>query len=141
MKKNPAPTLARIGKSDLEKLSHFRHRLRQFLRLSELLCKESGLTALQYQMLLHVMGNPGRQWASISELAERLQSHHHGVVALLNRCEALKLCERRPGRDDQRVVEIHLLPKGQQLLEKVAAKHLGELQTLLKEISALQLQW
>lgn len=139
MKKQSPSIAASIGKGDLEQLSQFRYRLRQFLRVSELICKESRITPLQYQLLLHVMGNPGRSWASISELAERLQAHHHGVVTLVNRCEAIGLCERRAGRDDQRVVEIHLLPKGKQLLEKVAMRHLGEVQSLIKELSPRQM--
>ena len=126
---------ARLGKADFERLSRFRHRLRRFLRFSEELCKDWGLTSLQYQLLLHVMGVPGRDWATISELAERLQAHHHGVVALVDRCERLDLLERRPGRADQRVVEIHLLPKGEKLLASIAALHQDELQLLLSEFS------
>jgi DNA-binding MarR family transcriptional regulator len=125
-----------MGKADFERLSHFRHRLRRFLRFSEELCKHQGLTSLQYQLLLHVMGFPGRAWATIGELAECLQAQHHGVVALVDRCERLALLERRPGRDDQRVVEIHLLPKGERLLARVAAQHQDELQLLLREFAA-----
>lgn len=127
---------SRMGKADFERLSRFRHRLRRFLRFSEELCKRQGLTSLQYQLLLHVMGFPGRAWATIGELAERLQAQHHGVVALVDRCERLALLERRPGRDDQRVVEIHLLPKGEKLLARVAAQHQDELQLLLREFAA-----
>lgn len=127
---------SRMGKADFERLSHFRHRLRRFLRFSEELCKRQGLTSLQYQLLLHVMGFPGRAWATIGELAERLQAQHHGVVALVDRCERLALLERRPGRDDQRVVEIHLLPKGEKLLARLADQHRDELQLLLREFAA-----
>lgn len=130
-----SPRRSRLGKADFERLSRFRHRLRRFLRFSEELCKDWGLTSLQYQLLLHVMGVPGRDWATISELAERLQAHHHGVVALVDRCEKLDLLERRPGRADQRVVEIHLLPKGEKLLASIAALHQDELQLLLREFS------
>lgn len=130
-----SPRRSRLGKADFERLSRFRHRLRRFLRFSEELCRDWGLTSLQYQLLLHVMGVPGRDWATISELAERLQAHHHGVVALVDRCERLDLLERRPGRADQRVVEIHLLPKGEKLLASIAALHQDELQLLLSEFS------
>jgi len=130
-----SPRRSRLGKTDFERLSRFRHRLRRFLRFSEELCRDWGLTSLQYQLLLHVMGVPGRDWATISELAERLQAHHHGVVALVDRCEKLDLLERRPGRADQRVVEIHLLPKGEKLLASIAALHQDELQLLLREFS------
>jgi DNA-binding MarR family transcriptional regulator len=125
----------RLGKADFERLSHFRHRLRRFLRFSEVLCKRQGLTSLQYQLLLHVMGFPGRNWATIGELADRLQAQHHGVVALIDRCERLQLLERRPGRRDQRVVEIHLLPKGERLLARLAGQHQDELRMLLNEFA------
>ena len=80
----------------------------------------------------------GRSWASIGELADRLQAHHHGVVALVNRCERLQLLQRRPGRDDQRVVEIHLLPKGERLLARVAALHQDEVRQLLREFASVR---
>ena len=46
--------------------------------------------------------------------------------------------ERRQGRSDQRVVEIHLLPKGEKLLARVAAQHQHELQLLLSEFGEAQ---
>jgi DNA-binding MarR family transcriptional regulator len=131
----PATSSRALGKSDYERLSDFRYRLRQFLRASEHTCRTHGLTALQYQLLLHVAGFPGRAWATIGELAERLQAQHHGVVALVDRCAALGLLERRPGRADGRVVEIHLLPKGERLLAEVAGLHRDELHRLLGEFS------
>ena len=127
-----------LGKKDFERLSLFRYRLRHFLRISETLCKRQGLTSLQYQLLLHVMGFPGRDWTTISELAERLQAHHHGVVALIDRCERLELVERHPGRNDRRVVEIHLLPKGQELLARIATQHQDELHQLLREFASAE---
>lgn len=138
--KSTAPRGARAlpGKAELERLSHFRHGLRRFLRISEVLCKRHGLTSLQYQLLLHVMGFPGRTWATVGELAERLQAQHHGAVALVDRCEQLGLLQRRPGRSDQRVVEIHLLPKGERLLRRLAAEHQGELKRLRREIATLE---
>ena len=80
-------------------------------------------------------GNPERDWASIGELAERLQAQHHGVVTLIDRCERLGLVERRPGLQDRRVVEIHLLPAGEERLEHVARLHQDELHHLLQEFA------
>lgn len=125
-----------IGKSDYEKLSLIRYRLRRFLRVSEDLCQAEGLTALQYQLLLHVRGFPGRDWAIVSELAERLQAKHHGVVALLDRCAKAGLVERRPSPGNRRQVEIHLLPKGEALLARLAALHRPELGRLKEEFGA-----
>lgn len=122
-----------LGKEDYERISHFRYRLRRFLRISEELCKAQGLTPLQYQLLLHVRGFQGRDWASIGELAERLQAQHHGVVALIDRCEKLGLVERSSSPNDRRVVEVRLLPKGESLLARTAVQHQDELHLLLEE--------
>lgn len=131
---NPS-SAASLDKADYVRLSHFRHRLRRFLRVSERICQGQGLTPLQYQLLLHVRGDPDRDWSSIGELAERLQAQHHGTVALIDRCEKLDLVERRPGRQDRRVVEIHLLPAGEEKLERIARLHQDELHQLLREFA------
>lgn len=122
-----------LAKGDYRRLAHFRYRLRRFLRVSESLCQENGTTPLQYQLLLQVKGASEREWASIGELAEQLQSRHHGVVALVDRCERMGLVERRPGREDRRKVEVHLLPKGERLLERIALLHQSELKLLKEE--------
>ncbi|MDP2265703.1 MAG: MarR family winged helix-turn-helix transcriptional regulator [Thiobacillus sp.] len=120
-----------LEKAEYERISRFRYRLRRFLRISEKLCKDQGLTPLQYQLLLHVKGFPDRDWASIGELAERLQAKHNGVVALIDRCEKLDLVVRNPGRHDRRVVEVHLRPKGEDMLSRIAAQHQDELQLFM----------
>jgi DNA-binding MarR family transcriptional regulator len=135
MSKRRAAPAQELHKADYEKLSQFRYQLRCFLRLSEDLCRASGLTALQYQLLLHVMGSPAKEWASIGELAEKLQAKHHGVVALIDRCEMMGLVERRVGQNDRRQVEIHLVKKGRKLLEHLARLHQPELQLLRDAIS------
>ena len=131
---SPTASEPSIGKADYEKLSQFRYRLRCFLRVSEDLCQAKGLTPLQYQLLLHVEGFPDRDWASVGELAERLQAKHHGVVALLDRCEKAGLVRRQPGREDRRSVEVHLQAKGRKLLEQLATLHQPELRRLRKEL-------
>src|SRR5512139_712048 len=116
-----------LSKKDLETLSHFRYQLRRFLRFSEEATHLHGITHLQYQLLLHVRGFPDREWATVSELAERLQSHHHGVVSLISRCEKLGLVQRKVGRKDRREVEVHLTPKGDEVLNALAVLHRDEL--------------
>ena len=109
-----------FDKAQLVRLSEFRWQLRRFLRVSEDASKQAGLTVLQYQLLLHTQGFPGRSWASIGELAERLQAQPHGVVALVTRCEQLALVRRHGNEADRRLVEVHLTAKGRRLLEKLA---------------------
>lgn len=122
-----------LDKSEFEALADFRYQLRRFLRFSELLTRRHGVTNLQYLLLLQVKGYPGREWANVGELAERLQAHQHGVVSLVSRCEKLGLVERRPGRDDRRAVEVHLTPAGEHLVERIAERHRRE----LKELEAI----
>jgi DNA-binding MarR family transcriptional regulator len=116
-----------FAKQEFETLSNFRYQLRRFQHWSEELTRRSGVTNLQYLLMLHVKGFAGREWATITELAERLQSQHHGVVALVSRCEKLGLVERRPGRHDGREVEIHLTRKGDKTVEQLARLHREEL--------------
>lgn len=127
------PTLTTpLKKSEFEALSEFRYQLRRFLHFSETAASAVGLTPLQYLLMLHVCGFPGREWATVVELADRLQMKHHGVVALLTRCELAGLVQRQKSQSDRRVVEIHLLAKGAALLERLAALHEAELQSLRK---------
>ena len=124
--------LPALEKAQYEALSEFRYQLRRFLRFSEEAARTEGLTPLQYQLLLHVRGFPGRDWATVGELSERLQTQHHGVVALLTRCEELKLVQRRRSDADRRQVEVHLTAKGERQLGKLAALHEAELRSLQK---------
>ncbi|MHB0973452.1 MAG: MarR family winged helix-turn-helix transcriptional regulator [Thiobacillus sp.] len=116
-----------LSKKDFEALSHFRYQLRRFLRFSEEVTHRHGITHLQYQLLLHIRGFPGRDWATVGELAERLQAHHHGVVSLISRCEKLGLVKRQVGRSDRRSVEVHLTREGNAMLNELAAQHREEL--------------
>lgn len=118
----PAPS-----KREFETLSHFRYQLRRFLRFSEEVTLKYGVTHLQYLLLLHIKGYPGREWATVGELAERLQSHHHGVVSLASRCEKLGLVYREKGKLDRREVEVHLTPAGENIVAELARLHRDEL--------------
>ena len=135
----PPPAAAtEIDKQRLEKLSLFRYRLRRFLRFSEDAARAEGITVLHYQLLLHTQGFPGRDWASIGELAERLQARPHGVVALVTRCEQAGLVERRDNATDGRLVEVHLTAKGRRCMLKLAGQHREELAALTAVVEAMQ---
>lgn len=116
-----------ITKKEFETLSEFRYQLRRFLRFSEELTRGFEITNLQYLFLLHVKGYKGREWATISELAERLQAHHNGVVTLAYRCEKLGLIYRERGTEDKREVKIFLTPEGNSMVKKIASLHRNEL--------------
>jgi DNA-binding MarR family transcriptional regulator len=97
-----------LSKSEYEALSEFRYQLRRFLHFSEQAARSGGLTPLQYQLLLHVQGFPGRDWATVGELAKRLQMKPHGTVALISRCEESGLVRRQTGSTDrERLAGLH----------------------------------
>ena len=115
-----------LTKVEFETLSEFRYRLRRFLRFSEQVTRKNGITPLQYLLLLHVKGFPGRNWATVGELAERLQAQHHGTVALISRCEKLGWVERVQGQADRRAVEVHLTASGERMATRMAQLHRDE---------------
>jgi DNA-binding MarR family transcriptional regulator len=116
-----------VSKAELETLADFRYQLRRYLRFSEEVTRRKGITPLQYLLLLQLKGFPGRAWATVGELAERLQAKHHGVVALISRCEAAGLVTRSASRADGRRVEVKLTGKGDRRLEQLAGLHRAEL--------------
>ena len=119
-----------LSKKQLETLAEFRYQLRRYLRFSEEITRREGITPLQYLLLLQIKGFPGREWATISELAERLQSHHHGVVSLITRCERLGMVRRSSNPDDRREVHVTLTAKGERYLQKLADAHRRQLLAL-----------
>ena len=120
----------KLVKSDFEQLSEFRYQMRRFERFSEQAAQNEGITPLQYLLLLHIKGYPERDWATVGELAERLQAQHHGVVALVSRCEALNLVRRQVSEVDRRQVEVHIEKAGERVLERLAELHRAELRSL-----------
>lgn len=132
----PASASIAATKQQLAALSQFRYALRRFLRFSEDAAHELGITSLQYQLMVHIAGMPDREWATIGELAELLQAKPHGAVALVSRCEEAGLVRRKPGRADRRQVEVHLLPKGRNYLNRLAVQHLEQWQVLGDAVDA-----
>ena len=119
-----------LKKEEFKTLSDFRYQLRSFVRFSEDITDRFGVTNLQYQLLLHIKGYKDREWATIGELAERLQTHHNGVVSLASRCEKLGFIYRQRGTADKREVQLYLTPEGNNLVTKIAGLHRDELLSL-----------
>jgi DNA-binding MarR family transcriptional regulator len=124
------PSAPPLSKPDFAALSEFRYQMRRYEHFSENAVQAAGITPLQYLLLLHIKGFPGRDWATIGELAERLQAKQHGVVALVTRCETGGLVRRHTNADDRRRVEVHLLPAGEAILTRLAEVHRAELRAL-----------
>jgi DNA-binding MarR family transcriptional regulator len=119
-----------LTKADFEALARFRFGIRRYLRFSEQTVRSHGLTPQQYQLLLALKGFPGREWATMTELADRLQLRHHSVGELVNRAQAQALVHRVPHPSDARVVRVELASRGEHALARLSALHRDELRRM-----------
>jgi DNA-binding MarR family transcriptional regulator len=119
-----------LTKQDFEALARFRFGIRRYLRFSEETVRQHGVTPQQYQLLLAIKGFPGRDWAVVRELADRLQLRHHSVVELVNRAQAQGLVHRTTDPDDARAVRVVLTDQGEHLLGRLSALHRDELRRM-----------
>src|SRR5919197_2965531 len=119
-----------LTKQDFEALARFRFGIRRYLRFSEETVRSYGLTPQQYQLLLALKGFPGRDWATIRELADRLQLRHHSVVELVNRAQKQGLVDRAGHPDDARVVRVLLTEDGDRILARLSALDRDELRRM-----------
>jgi len=119
-----------LTKHDFEALARFRFGIRRYLRFSEETVRGQGLTPQQYQLLLALKGFPEREWATVRELAERLQLRHHSVVELVNRAQKQGLVQRAAHPGDARAVRVLLTEDGDQILARLSALHRDELRRM-----------
>ncbi len=126
-KGKPEGSVAPVSKREYETLAAFRGELRRFLRFSEEAARGAGLSPQQHQLLLTVQGMPGREWATIKEIADHLQLRHHTVVELVDRMEGSRLVVRRQSAADHRMVEVLLTEEGERILRTLTIAHKEEL--------------
>ena len=128
---------SRITKAHYESLAALRHAWRRFLNFSQAAAHQSGLTPQQHQALLAIKGFPGRDYVSITELADRLQLRHHSIVGLVDRLTRARLLRRTPSVADRRRVELRLTAQGEKMIEQLSAIHLQELRQFGPELHRL----
>ncbi|WP_337104220.1 MarR family winged helix-turn-helix transcriptional regulator [Paenibacillus sp. YIM B09110] len=126
----------RLPKNVYEELALFRYRIRKFIRFSEDAARSKGLTPQYHQLMLSIMGFPGREYATPKELAERLQLTPHACIELIKRCEDLELVLRFPNPQDKRSIYIHVTERGMTILEELSEIHVEE----LKKAGLLEVQ-
>jgi DNA-binding MarR family transcriptional regulator len=119
-----------LTKPDFEALARFRFAIRRYLRVSEEIVRSHGLTPQQYQLLLALMGFPGREWATVRELADLIQLRHHSVVELVNRAQRQGLVRRAAHPTDARAVCVSLTEEGELILARLSVLHRDELRRM-----------
>jgi DNA-binding MarR family transcriptional regulator len=110
--------VAGITTSDAVAVAEFRAALRAFLRRTERIARQSGLTPQRYLLLLMIKGAPdGSERSTVTELAERLQLAQSTVTELVSRAEEVGLVTREQSQDDARVAHLRLTAEGERRLE------------------------
>ena len=118
-----AENIPRLGE-----LADFRYQLRTFLSFSETVSETCGIAAQQYQLMQVIGAVPPDQQASISYIAERMILRHNSTVELVDRAERAGLVQRKHDEHDLRRSLVQLTPNGWEILQKLVALHLEELQ-------------
>jgi DNA-binding MarR family transcriptional regulator len=113
--------------SDYRALAALRYRIRLFLSEGDAAARRAGLEPQQYLLLLAVRGLPEGAKATIQVLAQRLMLKHNSTVELIDRLEMHGYLRRSQSRQDRRCILVKLLPRGKQLVERVARERLTEL--------------
>jgi len=122
---------------DYQRLLAFRTGLRRFLHWSEEKVESYGLTTSQHQLLLAIRGHTDRRGPTVGEAAGYLLLRHHSAVGLVDRAEKAGLVVRLPDDEDHRVVRLGLTEKGAEILRRLTAQHLDELERLAPRMRAL----
>jgi len=113
--------------NDAVSVAEFRAALRRFLRRSERIARQSGLTPQRHLLLLMIKGAPdGNEQSTVTELAERLQLAQSTVTELVSRAEEAGLIEREQSTADGRVAHLRLTPEGEERLAKSFTNHATE---------------
>jgi DNA-binding MarR family transcriptional regulator len=99
-------------------VADFREALRRFLRTSERVARQSGLTPQRYLLLLMIKGaRDGSERSTVTELAQRLQLAQSTVTELVSRAEEAGLVHREQSQTDARVAHLRLTEEGERRIE------------------------
>ena len=106
-----------VETSRVIEVADFREALRRFLRQSERVARQSGLTPQRHLLLLMIKGaSDGSEQSTVTELADRLQLAQSTVTELVSRAEEIGLLEREQSSTDARVAHLRLTPEGERRL-------------------------
>ena len=96
----------------------FRSELRRFLRRSDELVAEVGLTPQRYDLLLQLKAAPDGH-STVTELGKRLHLRQTAVTELVKRAEEAGLVKRRRSEEDRRVYLLELTTDGDDRVTRV----------------------
>jgi DNA-binding MarR family transcriptional regulator len=124
---------------DVVNVAEFRSALRRFLRRSERIARQSGLTPQRHLLLLMIKGSPdGSEQSTVTDLADRLQLAQSTVTELVRRAEEAGLIEREQSSADGRVAHLRLTREGEHRLARSFTSHATERRELQEAFLALE---
>lgn len=128
----------RRSPAELARAAAYRTELRRFLRRTEAVAAEAGLTSQRYDLLLMIRsaGADG-DGIRITELCDRLQLRQTAVTELVKRAEEAGLVERRPSPDDGRVWLLRLSAEGEERLFRAFDALRGDREALAEAFAQL----
>ena len=116
---------------ELESVAAFRTQLRRFLRRTDVVTSQAGLTTQRYDLLL-MLKSADREGRGVrlTDLCELLQLQQTAVTELVKRSEQAGLIDRRPSAEDGRSTLLRLTAEGERRLRQVVDVLREERQTL-----------
>jgi DNA-binding MarR family transcriptional regulator len=119
-------------------IADFRAALRKFVRHSERMAQQHGLTPQRHLLLLMIKGaRDGSERLTVGEAAERLQLSGNTTTELIDRAEASGLVRRERSGDDGRVVYLRLTREGERRLEAILRSLDADRQQLQEALQSL----
>ena len=107
-----------VAKNRYRRAAQFRAALRHFLRTSEIVARDAGITPRQHLLLLQIAGAADGR-STVSELVTKLALTQSAVTELVQRAEQAGLVRRAGSPEDGRVVHLSLTPEGEKRLAHV----------------------
>jgi len=121
----------------IREAAELRASLRKFLRASERVAREEGLTPSRYLLLLMIQSaDNGR--STVTELADRMQLTQSTVTELVTRAETAGLVSRTQSADDARVFWLELTDEGQNRLARAVERNGAERNRLIQLLHAVE---
>jgi DNA-binding MarR family transcriptional regulator len=115
---------------EFREAASLRAALRKFMRSSERIAREEGLTPSRHLLLLMIKTASGGR-SNVTELAERMQLTQSTVTELVTRAELAGLLRREQSDDDARISWLRLTGDGESRLARTVARTGRERQRLL----------
>lgn len=104
--------------------------LRKFMRSSERIAREEGLTPSRHLLLLMIKTATGGR-STVTQLADRMQLTQSTVTELVTRAESAGLIRREQSDEDARVSWLRLTVEGESRLARTVSRIGRERQRLL----------